>query len=126
MNNNLKALLKQHAIDYTQVPSSCVSNDFGSIIAIENYYPKNDEGLKLSIALSIGSTQWGSKCWLSIKINNTNDASKPQYHPSYNKFEHNGITYYPYSINTSSYGMLDVLDLCNGLYRFVKEENIQK
>lgn len=122
MNNDLKTLLKKHAIDYTQVPSSCVANNSGSIIAIENYYPKNDEGLDLSIALSTGSSQWDSKCWLSTKINNTTDNTKPKYHSAYDEFGHNGVTYYPYSINTSSYTLSKVIELCDGLYEFVKGE----
>jgi hypothetical protein len=92
---------------------------------LENYYPNNDEGLGLSIALSIGSTTWNPKCWLSTKINNTSDNSKPKYHSPYNEFKHNDVHYYPYSIGISSHNMLDILDICDGLYRFVQENIAQ-
>ncbi|AYQ57046.1 hypothetical protein MS2017_1358 [Bathymodiolus thermophilus thioautotrophic gill symbiont] len=124
MDNNLKDLLKKNVIHYTLVPSVLVANDSGEIIALEDYYPNNNDGeLNLSIALSIGSNGLNHKCWISTKIDNTTDSSKPKYHSSYNEFEHNGVTYHPYSINTSLYSVLDILNLCDGLYRFVKEEN---
>ncbi|OIR25514.1 hypothetical protein [Bathymodiolus thermophilus thioautotrophic gill symbiont] len=124
MDNNLKDLLKKNAIYYTLVPSVLVINDPGEIIALENYYPNNnDEELNLSIALSIGSNRLNSKCWISTKIDNATDGSKPLYHSPYNEFKHNGVTYYPYSINTSSYRILGILNLCDGLYKFVKEAN---
>lgn len=122
MDNNLKDLLKKNAIDYILVPSSLVANNSGEIVAMENYYPNNNDGeLNLSIALSIGSNGLDSKCWISTKIDNTTDNSKPKYHSSYNEFECNGVIYYPYSINTDSYNILDILNLCDGLYRFVQE-----
>ena len=126
MNNNLKDLLKKNAIDYTSVPSSLVASNSGEIVAMENYYPDNNDGkLNLSIALSINSNGLDSKCWVSTKIDNTTDDSKPKYHPQYNEFEHNGVIYYPYSIGTNSYNILDILNLCDGIYRFVKEAGVK-
>ncbi len=126
MDDNLKDLLKKNAIDYTLVPSSLVANNSGEIVAMENYCPNNNDGeLNLSIALSICSNRLESKCWVSTKIDNTTDNSKPKYHSSYNEFKHNKVIYYPYSINTSSYNILDVLNLCDGLYRFVKEAGVK-
>lgn len=126
MDDNLKDLLKKNAIDCALVPSSLVANNSGEIVAMENYYPNNNDGeLNLSIALSICSNRLESKCWVSTKIDNTTDNSKPKYHSSYNEFEHNGVIYYPYSIDTSSYNILDILNLCDGLYRFVQENTAQ-
>ena len=124
MDESLRRLLKTKAIDYTLVPSSSVSNNSGSIIAIENYYSE-DEGLQLSIALSYKTNKWEKKCWLSANIP-SDDLSKPKPYPRYFKFEHNQINYYPYSIDTSEYQLLDILKLCDGLYRFVKENHIIK
>ncbi len=125
MDVNLKELLKTNAIDYTLVPSDSISNNEGIVIAIENYYPSGKEDIRLSISLSYQNNIWDRKCWLSAKILN-NNASKPKSHPEYLEFEHNKIYYYPYSVDTSNYTLLNILELCDGLYQFVVESRVVK
>lgn len=125
MDVNLKELLKKNAIDYTPVPSGSIPNNAGIVIAIENYYPSDRKNIGLSISLSYQNNTWDPKCWLSAKILNDH-ASKPKFHPNYLEFEHNKIHYYPYSVDTSKYPLLNILKLCDGLYRFVVESCVVK
>lgn len=118
----LKDILKKHAIDYTIVPSETLTINSGIILAIENYYPNNKESINLSIALSYSHDTLEQKCWLSVKkISNRED--RPKYYPKYGEFSYNKICYYPYSINTTDYGLERVIKLCDGLYQYAKEES---
>jgi hypothetical protein len=125
MNEELKNILKKGAVEYVEVLSKEAPRDnAGAVIALKNYYPKEDEGLNLSIALSQLNGKWDSKCWLSVKeANHNRDPSKPLPHSTYHKFKYQNIAYYPYSIDTNGCGLLAILKLCDGLYKFIKEES---
>jgi len=126
MNEQLKNILKKGAVEYVEMLSKeAPSNNVGTVIVLENYYPKEDKGLNLSIALSQFNDKWENKCWLSVKKVNHNkvSSSEPLLHLDYQEFEYQNIAYYPYSISTNDYGLLDILKLCNGLYKFIKEES---
>lgn len=112
--------LKKMALEYYSVMSNIVPSCGGKVIAIKNYYPDNKESISLSIALSYDSNAFLPKCWLSTKIE-PNGENKPLYYPTYEEFTYKGIHYYPYSIKTSDYKLIDVINLCDGLYRYVKE-----
>lgn len=129
MDVNLKELLKKNAIDYTQLESDLTPNNTGIVIAIENYYPSDKKIIGLSICLSYQNNTWDRKCWLSEKILNdpaSKPASKPRFYPDYSEFEYNKIYYYPYSVDTSKYTFLNILELCGGLYQFVVESGVVK
>lgn len=119
MDIKVKKILERQEIEYLNIPSATVPDDTGAIIAMENYYPKNKNNINLSIALSQITNGWNRKCWLSENISNTDIG--PKSHPQYKEFEYNGIHYYPYSIDTSSYELSDILKLCDGLYTYVEK-----
>lgn len=117
--DELQKALKEQAIDYLVVPSD-VSPCSGITIAIKNYYPSDkDDNISLSIALSYSPDSWTQKCWLSVKIP-ANDPNEPLYCSEYKEFDYKGIHYYPYSIQTKTYQLVNVIGLCDGLYRYVK------
>ncbi len=124
MHKELKDILKP--FDYKCVPSRCVPNDTGLIIAIKNYYfsyyDEDKYEIDLSIALSVESDRFNPKCWLSLKDGNIDDPNKPKCYPPYVEFLYEEVRYYPYSVATSMYPLSKILDLCDGLYKFVLEE----
>lgn len=123
MTEGLKNLLKKGAVEYSTVPSKLVPNNPGEIIALENYYPGNNiDNFKVSIALSLEDKKFARKCWLSVKIGKPTYNNGPKYKVMWRKFEYHKIKYYPYSINTGEYSKLQILNLCNGLYKFCNQE----
>lgn len=115
----LKQKLSRNALDYSLVPSDSVPKTSGLIIAIENYYPNDKNDISLSIALACSQDSWEAKCWLSVMIND-NSSNRPIYNRKYQEFCHNSIHYYPYSVQTGSYKLTEVIKLCDGLYKYAQ------
>lgn len=86
------------------------SNISEKVLIVENYAPASEEE-RVCIALPLvnypDSPTFAPKVWINV------DESKvrfdkiarvgPQPHPDYNKFCHNGVVYYPYSVGLGEY-----------------------
>lgn len=117
---SVEQILKRSGLCHHVVPSDIVTECGGKIVAIEDYYPDNSESTSLSIALSYSQGSFLPKCWLSVYIP-ANSSNKPIYRLKYKEFYYKGIHYHPYSIQTARYQLTDVINLCDGLYRYVEE-----
>lgn len=123
--NKLKELLGKYAIEYEIALNDelGVTKTQGTIVIMKDYYPDDDDSFKVSIALSLENEDtFEPKCWLSCEINNLHDSAKPKTHEEYERFHHNSIQYYPYSISISNVSTNNIIKILNGLHKFCREE----
>lgn len=79
------------------------------IILIMNYSPYGkDNSVCFALPLPdycVGERSFpGSRCWMScIRVRPFEGNNGPQNNPGYGEFVHNGIQFYPFSVNLSNY-----------------------